>query len=243
MIDGDNMKKKILVIVLFVLCGLFTYDNVYAAREICSTRAYSDLRTKAYGVSFSYELKFNEDKTPYFELTYSGLKEGVELRVGENSYTYNENGATGKISTTFQNTGATYEFSMYGEYGYACVGELLYTKKVKLPKYNRYSEYDECIEYEEFPLCNKWYDGEITNDDYFYQKLEEYKESLKPVEEPIEEKEEEKDFFQKAIDFYVNNLIFTLPITILIVLTIVFIIVKNKIKKKKRVKIDFDFKV
>ena len=242
MIDGDNMKKKILVTVLFVLFGLLSYDNAYAARQICSTRAYSDLRTKAYGVSFSYELKFSEDKIPYFELSYSGLKEGVELRVGENSYTYSENGASGKISTTFQNTGATYEFSMYGEYGYACVGEFLYSKKVKLPKYNKYSEYDDCIEYEEFPLCNKWYDGEIDNDDYFYQKLEEYKNSLKPAEKPANVKEE-KNLFQKIIDFYMDNIAFTLPITIILALIIIVLIIRKIIIKRKRVKIDFDFKV
>ena len=131
---------------------------------------------------------------------------------------------------------------MYGEYGYACVGEFLYSKKVKLPKYNKYSEYDDCIEYEEFPLCNKWYDGEIDNDDYFYQKLEEYKNSLKPAEKPANVKEE-KNLFQKIIDFYMDNIAFTLPITIILALIIIVLIIRKIIIKRKRVKIDFDFKV
>lgn len=237
-----NSIKYILFAIFVSILGMFSFDNTYAAREICSTRAYSDLRTKAYNVSFSYELKFSDDKTPYFELTYTGLKEGVELRVGENSYTYSENGASSKISTSFPNTGGTYEFDMYGEYGYACVGELLYTKKIKLPKYNKYSEYDDCIDYEEFSLCNKWYDGEIANDDYFYQKLEEYKNSLKKEEKPVEI-EEEKTLIQKIIDFYVDNIVFTLPITVILVLLIIVLIIRKIIIKKKRVKIDFDFKV
>lgn len=235
-------SKYILFSLLIVVLGLFNSKGVYAARKTCTTRTYSELRAKAYAVNFSYELKFDEWNTPYFEVSYTGLKEGIELRAGENSYTYSENGASGKISTYFQNTGATYEFSMYGEYGYACVGELLYTKKVKLPKYNKYSEYDVCIDYEEFPLCGRWYDGEITNDDYFYQKLEEYKNSLKPIEEN-DTKDDKKTFIQKIIDFYIDNIAYTLPVTIILALLIFVLIIVKIIKKRKRVKIDYDFKV
>lgn len=238
------MKRKYIFIIIFVLAFFINITNVNAAREICTRKAYSDAQMKAYNVKFSYELKFDDNHFPYFLISYTGLKEGIELRVGENSYTKSENGENGTITTVFQNTGGTYNFEFYGEYGYSCVGELLYTTPdIKLPKYNLYSEKDECIDYEEFSLCKKWYDGDIENDDYFYKKLEEYKESLKPQEEEKPEVIEEKEWYQKIIDFYMDNLIFTLPITIVIVLFIIIMVIKNRIKKKRRTKIDFDFRV
>ena len=230
----NNYKKIIYFIILFFI---FNLENVNAARELCTTDVFSNMRAKAYKTTFSYELKFDSVGAAYFEIYYYNLNEGIEIHYGENVYKYSENDSNGVINTLFQNTGETYEFELYSEYGYPCVGELLYTKKVTLPKYNKYSELEPCIEYEEFPLCNKWYKGEIVNEDYFYEKLNEYIDNLK---ENVDEKPiiKNETFIQKILRLYIENLIITLPITILIFIFILFKVIKNIIRKRNRIKID-----
>lgn len=230
-----NFKLLIIILFAFVVNG-FGIIKVDAVREICTSKAYSDMVAKAYKTTFSYDLKFDNEGVPYFEITYANLDEGIEIRYGENVYKYDAKNSSGKIKTLFQNTGKTYSFELYAEYGYPCVGELLYTKQVTLPKYNKYSQYEECIEYEEFPLCKKWYNGEIENEKYFYDKLNEYILSIAPPKEP-EVEPGNKSTFEKIISFYLDNLIFTLPITILLVLVSVFLIVRKIIINKRRVKV------
>ena len=48
----------------------------------------------------------------------------------------------------------------------------------------------------------------------------------------------EKNIIEKAIDFYVEHLIITLPITIIIVLLIVYKIVVKIIRRKRRIKLN-----
>ena len=234
----NKITKYLLVVALSFFAFNFFVTDVYAVREICTSNEQSKLTSKAHKIEFTYTLKFNDKNEAYFEVMYVNLQPGLEIRYGENTYTYSDEESSGTIKNSFQNTGLTYEFEIYAAYGYPCVGELLYTKTLKLPKYNKYSEYDQCIEYEEFPMCHKWYEGEIENEKYFLDKLEEYKKSLeKPIEKPPVV-EEEKNIFEKFIDFYVSNLIISLPVTILIIVSIVFVVIRNIVRRKNRVKID-----
>lgn len=231
-----NVIKCFLFVSLFTL--FFSMDNVYAARQICSSNEQMKLENKARKVDFTYTLKFNEDNKPYFEVMYFNLQAGLEIRYGENTYVFSDDQSTGKIQNSFQNNGGVYEFDIYAAYGYPCVGEHLYTKKLQLPKYNIYSEYDECIEFEEFPMCRKWYEGEIENEAHFYEELEKYKKSLEKPDEKPPVVEEEKNIFEKFIELYLDNLLISIPITVVLVLGIVVIIIRNMIRRKNRVKID-----
>lgn len=239
------MRNGIIKFIMFIFVGMCVFVNfnnkVYAdddIREICSTYEQSKLERKAQKVEFTYTLKFNADNKPYFEVMYLNLQAGLEIRYGENTYVFDDDKSSGIIQNSFANNGETYEFKIYAAYGYPCVGELLHTEKVKLPKYNIYSEYDECITYEEFPMCRKWYDGEIKNEAHFYEELEKYKKSLEKPEEKPPVVEEEKNLFEKFIEFYLNNLIITVPVTVIIVIAVVVLVIRSVIRRKNRVKID-----
>lgn len=232
------MKNKIIAIVLFISLFLVS-EKVNAG--LCTSGAYNKLKKEAYNVKFSYEMQRDTNGQVYFTVTVMNFTENVILIQGDSVYEFKNTGDTFNLTQTFKG-GETIKFSLYGGYDTDCVEEYLYSKSLKIPKYNTYSELDECFEYEEFELCNKWYQGNIPSEAYFMQKLEEYKESIKPVEEE-KKVEEEKSLFEQVINFYVDNIIFTLPLTILVIGIIIFIIVRKEIRKKNRVKLDFDFKV
>ena len=215
--------KKSFIVILFAMLFLQGTYNVDAS-GICSQSIYNNLKREAYNVSFGWELKFDEKHNSYFEVTVSNMNKNILLIfAGE---TYEVTDSKPFILKTPLEGGKKYEFKFYGGYDNPCVEEYVYTKYLELPKYNKYSELEECIEYEEFALCNKWYEGEIKNETYFKEKLEEYKKSLeKPEEKPPVEKE--KNIFEKIIDFYLDNIMFTLPITVIFVVVIaVFVVIK-----------------
>ncbi len=225
------MKNKILLLFVFLLLIIPSTVNA----ELCTSKKYGDLKRKAYNAQISWELKFDESNTAYFEATVFNLDKDIILIFNDANY---EADSEGKVYIpTLLDDGQTYEFKFYGGYDSACVEEYLYTRKVDIPKFNYYSQREECIEYEEFPLCGKYYKGEIPSDEYFSKELEKYINSLKPTPEP-EEEEEELGLFEKIIDFYVEHLIFTVPTTALIILAVVVIIIRKTIRKKNRVKLD-----
>ena len=226
------MKNKLLWLLLVLVIVLPISVN-----GLCTSKKQSNLKSIAYKTELSYELKFDSEHNYYFEVSVTNMNKDVILIY--NGVVYESKGEDDVIVIDNKlEGGATYEFNLYGGYDTACVEEYLYTKKLSIPKYNVYSERDECIEYEEFYLCNKWYPGTIGNDEFFESELNNYIESLNAKEE--EEKEEviEKGLFEKIIDFYIDNIIITLPLTILIVGVVIFMVVRNSIRRKNRIKLD-----
>ncbi|MBR3720772.1 MAG: hypothetical protein IKO78_06280 [Bacilli bacterium] len=229
------MKKVYLFIIVFLLFVMFV-PTANAARKACTKTYYSQLKSKAYKVTFNYDLHKEEGSDYYFTVTMANLQPGIVVEYGNIHMMYVEGKDIYEFASIFDG-GSTYEFKIYAANGYACAGELLYTKSLKIPKYNIYSERDECIEYEEFPLCNKWYQKEIRNLDDFLQALELYKKSLEK-EEPKDLEPEEETFFEKLINFYKDNIAITGTLTVLVIGGAGYYGFKKYQKKKKRAKID-----
>lgn len=229
--------KRVFKYTLFVFLLLFLFIPKNAdARVVCTSGEQNKMKNKAYQVTLNYEFYKDENGSPYFLIVITNLQEGLEVKVDDVIIKYAEGKEKYELERRY-NSLTIVEAEIYAAYGAPCVGQKLYTKRITLPKYNYFSEMEECIEYEEFPLCNKWYQGKIENYSVFLEELEKYIESLKPkVEEPIIE---EKSFFEKIIDFYIDNIIYTGPITAIIVFGGGFIIVRNIQKKKKRIKIEY----
>lgn len=233
-IGREKMKNKIMIIIiLFVLVILPVSVN---ASGFCTSKKYSNLKSKSYKTNFSYELKFDENHNYYFEARATNVSEDILIKFNGITYEPKQDNDTINIESRLEG-GMTYEFNLYAGYDTDCNEEFLYTKKLRIPKYNVYSEKDECIEYEEFELCNKWYQGVINSDDDFNEQLQRYIDSLKKEEPEIEVKEE-KSLFQKIIDFYVENIMITLPITILIVVMIIYKVIVTIVRKRRRIKLD-----
>ena len=225
------MKKNILLI---LTAFIFIFGFVTNVEAYCTSRRYSDLKSIAYKSELSYELKFDNKNNHYFQIKVSNVDKNILVMF--NGATYEPVNGIVDLQTRLAG-GKTYEVQLLGGYETQCIEEYLYTKKITVPTYNVYSERDECIEYEEFPLCNKWYSGYIVDENDFLNRLNEYVISLNKTEKeniPVKE----KSFINKLIDFYKDNIVITLPITIIILLFIVYKIVVKIIKRRKRIKLN-----
>ena len=226
------MKREKIIISIIAFISVFLIGIKVEA--LCTSKKFSNLKMIAYKTEVSYELKFDNNHDAYFELTVNNVDSSLLVKF--NGQLYKPENGTVKIPSRVSG-GITYEIKLYGGYDTGCKEEYLYTKKITLPKYNKYSEREECIEYEEFAMCNKWYAKEIVNDEAFEEALNEYKNSLIVIE-PEKEEKVEKNIIENIIDFYTEHIVITLPITIVICLFVVYKVVVIIIRRKNRVKLN-----
>jgi hypothetical protein len=227
------MRKKIFIII-FIL--MMMPVGVKAARIPCTTKNFSKLKALTYDVKLSYDLIKNEENQTVFRINISNLKEELEVRYGNITISYDPENSVQEI-TTVAGGGFKYEVDLYVTEGLnrACVGEKVATKTVDIPKYNYYSERDECIDYEKFYLCNKWYKGDIKDEKYFLEELEKYIGKNKE-EEP--EKPEKYNIIDRIIDLYKDHPVISITVTVLIAGAIIFVIARKLIRRKNRIKLD-----
>lgn len=222
-----KVKKCLLVVISFIFIN-FLVIEMANARVICSQTELGKLKNIAYQVQLNYEVKKEKTGGVYFVIGISNIPEEVEVRHGGYVFEKSKSGDTIYVEKHYDG-GETLEFEIYAKYGQPCVGERLYTKRITLPKYNIYSEYEECIEFEDFPMCNKWYSGKIESPNVFYSKLEEYKSSIKQ-EEVIEEEEVKTSFFE-------DHFVLVIFIIIVLLSPVVYIIIRKIDRRRKRVKL------
>ena len=228
------MKKKILILGLFLM--LFIPNTVLAYRIPCTTKNLNKIKNEAYSVKLTYDFVTGEDNKRYFEIYASGLTPNLELKYGSVLVQYNAE-AEKQLLVTNDGGNVTLYVDVYEASGTPCGGSQVLTKSITLPKYNVYSEREECIEYEEFRLCNKWSKENIPNDAYFDDELLKYKETLKKDEDtPINPKKE--SLFTKIINFYKDNIYICAPVTIVLVVGIIFVTARSIIRRKNRIKLD-----
>ena len=228
------MTRKRNLILTFVLTIMLMLCFATKTDALCTSKRYSDLKMIAYKSEVKYELKFDDNHNYYFLLTVNNVDKDILVTFYDDVYEPSD--GVVELPSHIKG-GKTYEVYLYGGYDTYCPEEYLYTKRITVPKYNVLSERDECIEYEEFYLCNKWYAGNDATEQTFNNKLAEYIDSLKQKEQE-EKQKQNKNIIQRIIDFYVNNKIITVPITILIVLFVLYKIIVKIIRRRNRIKLN-----
>ncbi len=123
--------------------------------------------------------------------------------------------------------GREYKLSFYAHANDSCNAKPLLTKTITLPSFNYYSLDPLCKGLEDYKLCNIWYAGDITRDE-FVSKITNYKEGLK--EDNINKDFSPKNTWDIFMDWLIQNYN-TLLISIIIFGSIIIIIIKAKEKR------------
>lgn len=228
------MQKNLCLKVIVILFCFFAVSSVDA--QECSTKELNTLKQLASNIKLNYELEddtYNESHKYNFLISTVNFNDSFYL-VDMDGHTFRyvsnleKDGIRGLRSV---DEGITYKINVYASNKTNCVGTKIVTKKIEIPYYNDYSQREECIGIEEFSLCQKYYSGYIESEEYFLEKVNEYKNrNNNPT---IVEK---SNFFGMIIKFISNNLIFVIPVAIILVGITVIVIIKV-IKSKKRTKV------
>lgn len=158
------MKRVFLVLSFLVLFTFLCVTNVSASE--CSLKELRELKTLAKKVQVTYEF---DEKNRVFNLNVYNVNSRVNL-VGS-FFEYSTNGA----GLPYGIPGLNYSYSIVATNKTNCSGEELYVLKLKLPFYNEFSSYKQCMDYPEFDLCKKWYNSSEISEKDFGKKLLEYK--------------------------------------------------------------------
>ena len=228
------MQKNIWLKVIVILFCFFAVSSVDA--QECSTKELNTLKQLASNIKLNYEL---EDDTYNEFHKYNFLISTVNFN--DNFYLVDMDGHTFRYVSNLEkdgirvlrsvDEGINYKIDVYASNKTNCVGTKIVTKKIEIPYYNDYSQREECIGIEEFSLCQKYYGGYIESEEYFLEKVNEYRN--KNNNPDIDEKD---NFFGMIIKFISNNLIFVIPIAIILAGITVIVVIKV-IKSKKRTKV------
>lgn len=125
-----------------------------------------------------------------------------------------------------------------GEYIIDIVGQtnsckdILSSKSLKLPAYNKYSEDPLCEGIEEFVLCQSTYDKDIDYDT-FVSRVNTYKKNHVSKDDTDNKKEEIKEP-NKILQYIQDNLLQIIIIVIFVIMVIITIILNVKSIKKSR---------
>jgi len=231
------MRKLIIYIVLFIafVVPSINVNAIDISKLICDDDNVYDIKKKAMNMKTTYEYREDKINGKHFKIKVSNLNPDLEIRTYGRRYNYTQDGDTFYLLQPFGINGENVELLIYGAESHACKDQYVTTVNVKLPKYNSYSELDECIEYEEFPLCNRFYKGEIKSLEDFRIKLQKYVESVNKKPERVKD----NNIFDKLLSFIEDNQLLSAIIGLLILAIIIAIVVRKIIRRIKRTKVKF----
>jgi hypothetical protein len=215
------MKKIYLIYILAIFLFITIIPNTYAS-NICTNVKFEELQRKASKISANYELRYDNDENHYFKIILNNVDKDLLIIYNDSFYEPKD----GKIELeNYFESGQTYEFRIYGGENNPCVEEYIASKKITMPKYNIYSELDECQNHKDIPICDKYYDVSFDSEEAFKEKLNEY---LKKDEQPPEDNKntEEKEDNTTVIVMFI--IIFAS-----IIAGSVYMLKKNDTKKKR----------
>ena len=227
-----NSKKNKIALLLIIVTFLF-FNRVDAAS--CTNTIKRELVKEAEKVEIVPYL--NEEYNPMHVYKYNvyitNLSENIFIidSIG-NRYEYDEFQDENSVFGMYA-PGSKITFAIYASINTECNNAKLTSLTINFDYYNDYSTREECKGIEEFSLCKRNYNGKIESDEWFKQKVEEYKNGNHDVE--IEEESEEETNKIKDIIFH--------PITItifsLLLIGVIVLIIYKLRKNKGKVKIKY----
>lgn len=224
--------KKYLGFFVAIIAVFIPFKSVNAA-SICDDKNASDYKYVASNVNVIYTYKMIDDK-PVFTITFTNLFYGnvIKDNLGHR-YTYMDFQSETELSLDGYSDNQRLTFYIYEN---DCGSRLLATKYVTLPKYNSLSTDPICKGVENYSLCQRW--GEINvSYDEFVKKVTAYKESKKKI--VVEEKPfvAELSLRDKIFRFVGKYYVYLVSAVVLVIL---FLAALKSVSLKKN---QFDFKV
>lgn len=193
--------RKYIVGILFGILILFPINTKALMCNNDYKIKYSDM-AKNIAVNYEY-VEANDDVT--FTIKFSNIPEGFTIYDFKNDRTYKYNGPELIVSAE---KNKKYTFNVYLPDD-ACHLEVLYKHYVTIPPYNKYYKDELCRGIEDYKLCSKWLNINMSYDEW-KKDVNKYIESLIVEEETIEKKEI-KGIFDYIIEFYLEYYYYILP--------------------------------
>ena len=194
--------KKYLLYVIFLLIVLLPSD---ADALMCSNELKIKYTEMAKNISINYEYVEHDDDVD-FTIKVSNIPEGFIVYDAVNVINYTYNGPELVLNNIKKNK--TYKFGIYIDDS-SCKGVILYTYYLTIPPYNKYYKDELCKGIEDYKLCSKWININMSYEDWKI-KIHKYLDKLNKKEEK-EVKKEEESFFKVIYSFITSYYYILIP--------------------------------
>ena len=221
--------KKASYIFITIICLLIANKNVrsYSLEE--ELKPYKEEANEIV-ISFQYNENYVDSsgnkKNGMFNLKISNLTENLKIKIdNEDTFYYYKNTNNGELLFEGVESGIK-KIHVYS----VRHPSFLKTITINIPKYNYYSEREECKEIgeENLDVCNKWYKYEL-NETTFLKKIKDYQKEQEEIKKEIKEISLIKQFFDNIVEFLKSYIVYIVVSIIIIAGTVIYI----KIRKKK----------
>lgn len=215
------MKGRYLVYILLSFSCLFPFS----VNAECDYQRKAELSRIASNVQFSY----NYDENNNFTVNITNLTDDIYIKYEDYATLYDQ---FIQGSNEFQMvipSGLTMKYSIYSKDSF-CPDEFIMDKFVSTPKYNLYSESEECKKNPEFKYCQRWMDTTIDQTK-FNTELSKYVNSLKSDNDKLESGE---SVFSIIFNFFKENIIFTVILVLCCFGVGMYIIYMEIYKERKK---------
>ncbi len=212
------MFKKIVVFCTLLLA----FAPKTLAEGYCSVDDINRVKNDVKNIKIDFEYRTDTALKGLFDIIITGVTDDVVIKEDSKNWIHTSDSIVNGEIRLEGVSGSNFKFDIYYE---RCNNMLINTINVNVPKYNYYSEYEECngIDIKEVKVCDPWYQEELT-DETFMDAIKKYNDSQKE-----EEKEENlHDNIKLILDFIKNNYIYMIGALVVIGVVVAVIIIKRK---------------
>lgn len=218
--------KKILYVIIFIMCFTFKINDIYADELEKILEPYkkeAEKVTARYQLDENYTDENGNKKNGIFIIEISNLTEDLKVKIDDGDFIRYDKTDNGTLILNGIESGIKkiYIYSVK-------VPTYLRTITVNIPKYNYYSEREECngISKEELDVCDKWYKYEL-NETTFLKKINEYK---KAQEENKDNNNQSKIqiIFNNIVNFLKSYFIYIIIFIVIVCSITIYITIRKK---------------
>lgn len=199
-------RKKYLKLIMVIFFAMIPYQ--VKAYNICSTEDTVKLNKLASNVLANYSY-YETDGVVKFKITINNLSSNTYIYDAVKKQTYY---STGEITLENYGPNQTVEYKIYSNIAY-CKGQYLNSIFVTLPPYNPYYKDKLCSGIEDYKLCQKWSNVNLTYDE-FKQQIYTYRNDNNEQKKNINDNY--KSIYELILDFYIKYYYIILPLIIVV---------------------------
>lgn len=201
------MRQKRNLKIVFIML-LIMIPHQVKAYNMCSTEDTVKLNKIASNVLANYNY-YEANGTVKFKITINNLTSNTYIYDAVKKQTYYSNG---EITLDNYGPNQTVEYKIYSNISY-CKGQYLNSIFVTLPPYNPYYKDKLCSGIEDYKLCQRWSNVNLTYDE-FKKQINDYRNSNIEAEPNVEDTY--KSIYEIILDFYIKYYYIILPLIIVV---------------------------
>lgn len=199
-------QKKYLKLILMMLLIMVPYQ--VKAYNTCSTEDTVKLNKLASNVLANYSY-YETNGTVKFKITINNLNSNIYIYDATKKQTYY---SIGEITLDNYGPNQTVEYKVYSNIAY-CKGQYLNSVFVTLPPYNPYYKDKLCSDIEDYKLCQRWSNVNLTYEE-FKKQINDYRNGNIKKDKNVDNTY--KSVYELILDFYINYYYIILPLIIVV---------------------------